>query len=216
VSGEIHVTGNTGIDALLDAEARLPPPALSDGAVKRLLVTCHRRESWCGGLQSIAAAVAELARRGRVRIDVMLHPNRHVAATMHRLLNGVENVGLVEPCGYLELIERMRDCDLILSDSGGIQEEAPTLGTPLLVLRAKTERPEGIASGNARLVGTDAAAIVAETERLLNDPVAWAAMAKRALPFGDGRSAPRIAAIVVDWLEDRQLWSRDDIAIARP
>ena len=94
----------------------------------------------------------------------------------------------------------MRDCDIVLSDSGGVQEEAPALGTPLLVLRQRTERPEGIACGNARLVGTDTATIVAEADRLLNDPVAWAAMAQRSLPYGDGRAAPRIAAIVEEWL----------------
>lgn len=201
VLGEIHVTGNSGIDALLSIEAQLPPPTLHDGGVKRVLVTCHRRESWGEGLESIAAALARLAERETVRIELILHPNPHVAGTMRQALTGVRNVSLLEPCGYPELVRRMRDCDLILSDSGGIQEEAPVLGTPLLVLRDKTERPEGIASGNARLVGTDANAIVEEASRLLTDPASWGAMARKALPYGDGRAAPRIAAIIEDWLE---------------
>jgi UDP-N-acetylglucosamine 2-epimerase (non-hydrolysing) len=203
VGGEIHVTGNSGIDALLAAEKRLPPPTLRDGGVPRLLVTCHRRESWGQGLESIAAALVELARSGAVRIDVILHPNAHVAGTMRHWLESVENVSLLGPCGYPELIQRMRDCDLILSDSGGIQEEAPALGTPLLVLRDKTERPEALASGNARLVGTDKARIVDEVARLLADPVARAAMARRAFPFGDGRAAPRIADIIEGWMKRR-------------
>lgn len=203
VRGEIHVTGNSGIDALLSVESQLPPPALREGSLPRLLVTCHRRESWGEGLDSIAAALFELAKRGTARIDFILHPNEHVAATMRRHLAAVPNISLLEPCGYRELIHRMRDSDLILSDSGGIQEEAPALGTPLLVLRDKTERPEGIASGNARLVGTDASAIVGEVSRLFADPIAWAAMAEKALPYGDGRAAPRIAAIIEEWLESR-------------
>ena len=211
VRGEIHVTGNTGIDALLSAEARLPPPFLHDRGLKRLLVTCHRRESWGEGLQSIAGALVELAGRGTAHVDVILHPNRHVAGTMRRLLAGLQNISLIEPRGYRELLQRMRDCDIVLSDSGGVQEEAPALGTPLLVLRQRTERPEGIACGNARLVGTDTATIVAEADRLLNDPLAWAAMAKRSLPYGDGRAAPRIAAIVEQWLSIRGKLPQEDL-----
>jgi UDP-N-acetylglucosamine 2-epimerase (non-hydrolysing) len=111
-------------------------------------------------------------------------------------------VALVEPCGHQELLGRMRDADLILSDSGGMQEEAPTLGVPLLVLREKTERPEGIAAGTARLVGTDQGRIVAEARRLLSDPAELAAMSRRVLPFGDGHAAGRIAAIISDWLQE--------------
>lgn len=203
VRGEVYVTGNTGIDALLAMQAKLPPPALRDNGLSRILVTCHRRESWGSGLHSIAAAIAELAAAGRAHIDVILPPNAHVAQTMRALLSGRRNVTLLAPCGYQELVLRMRDCDLILSDSGGIQEEAPALGTPLLVLRDKTERPEGLASGNALLVGTGTARIVEEVSRLLADPVALAAMARRALPYGDGRAAPRIAAIIEKWLEAR-------------
>lgn len=202
VAGEVYVTGNSGIDTLLAVEAKLASPTLHDGGVPRLLVTCHRRESWNGGLASIAAALRELARED-VRIDVILHPNPLVAATMRSSLEGLGRISLLDPCSHAELVRRVRDCDLVLSDSGGIQEEAPTLGTPLLVLREKTERPEAIDSGNARLVGTSTERIVAETRLLLADPVERAAMSRRAYPFGDGRSGPRIAAIIADWLERR-------------
>jgi UDP-N-acetylglucosamine 2-epimerase (non-hydrolysing) len=200
VPGEVYVTGNSGIDALIAAEAKLPRPTLHDSGTPRLLVTCHRRESWGGGLESIAAALVEIASEAAASIDVILHPNAHVADTMRRSLRGALGISLVPAMTHLELLRRVRDCDLVLSDSGGIQEEAPTLGTPLLVLREKTERPEAIASGNARLVGISAERIVAETRRLLNDSIERATMARRAFPFGDGRAGPRIAAIVEQWL----------------
>ena len=201
VAGEVHVTGNTGIDALLSAEAQLPPLSLREGGVgHRLLVTCHRRESWGEGLESIAQALIALARRGGVSIDVVLHPNPFVAARMRELLAATPGISLIEPCRHGELIQRMRDSDLVLSDSGGIQEEAPALGVPLLVLRDKTERPEGVADGSAVLVGTSAARIVTAASRLLDDPIARAAMSRRSFPYGDGRAARRIAAIIGDWL----------------
>ena len=202
VPGEIHVTGNSGIDAVLDAVSRLPEPALHDSAARRLLVTCHRRESWESGLASIAAALTKLAEQD-VTIDFVLHPNPFVAANMRRLLGHVRGVRLLEPCGHAELLCRMRSVDLVLSDSGGIQEETPVLGVPLLVLRNKTERPEGIASGNSRLVGTDPDSIVVEVGRLLEDPAARAEMSRPAFPFGDGRSGPRIAGIMMSWLRQR-------------
>jgi UDP-N-acetylglucosamine 2-epimerase (non-hydrolysing) len=202
VPGEIHVTGNSGIDAVLDAVSRMPPPSFRDSGSHRLLVTCHRRESWQDGLASIAAALVELARQD-VEVDFILHPNPFVAANMHRLLSGVRGVRLLDPCGHEELLCRMRDTDLVLSDSGGIQEEAPVLGVPLLVLRTKTERPEGIAVGSSRLVGTDPDRIIVEVRRLLNDSAARAAMSRPAFPFGDGRSGPRIASIIMSWLRQR-------------
>jgi UDP-N-acetylglucosamine 2-epimerase (non-hydrolysing) len=201
VPGEIHVTGNTGIDALLASEGRLPSPSLRESGLPRVLVTCHRRESWSDGLETIAAALVELARSAR--IDLVLHPNAYVAGRMRDLLGEVEGIALIPPCDHQQLVRRMRDADLILSDSGGIQEEAPALGTPLLVLRDKTERPEAIAAGNARLVGTDTKRIVAEAQRLLANPLALAAMSRPSFPFGDGHAAPRIAAIIEDWLERR-------------
>ena len=205
VPGEIHVTGNTGIDALLRVEKQLPRAALHDGGLPRLLVTCHRRESWGEGLASIAAALREMGGSGLARADFILHPNPHVAEIMRTQLAGTPNLRLLDPCGHAELVRLMRDADLILSDSGGIQEEAPALGTPLLILRDKTERPEGIATGNARLVGTDAERIVADVRRLLADPLNLATMARRSLPYGDGRAAPRIAVIIEEWLDRRPM-----------
>lgn len=203
VPGEIHVTGNTGIDSLLAIEAKLPRPPLNRRGMPRLLVTCHRRESWGSGLESVAAALIEIANSGRATIDVVLHPNAHVASAMRQQLRGRRGISLIKPTTHAELVRRIRDCDLVLSDSGGIQEEAPTLGTPLLVLREKTERPEAIACGNARLVGTAADRIVAETCRLLDNPLERASMSRPALPFGDGSAGPRIAAIIGEWLRQR-------------
>ena len=208
VPGKTHVTGNTSIDAVLEAEAGLSPVAKGDSTPPRVLVTCHRRESWGDGLASIAAALSELAADGTTHVDVVLHPNRHVAGKMRVLLAAAHRIALLAPCGHRELIQRMREADLILSDSGGIQEEAPALGVPLLVLRDKTERPEGIAAGTSLLVGTDRSRIVAEARRLLGDPAARAAMSRRVYPFGDGHAAKRIAAIIADWIEQRSLTRR--------
>jgi UDP-N-acetylglucosamine 2-epimerase (non-hydrolysing) len=203
VPGDIHVTGNTGVDAALEAISRLPPRAAREGAPPRILVTCHRRESWELGLKSIAAAATELAADG-AEVELVLHPNAFVVNAMRRSLGSASGVRLLDACGHDELLRRMRDADLVLSDSGGIQEEAPTLGVPLLVLREKTERPEGIADGTAVLVGTDTARIVGEARRLLGDPAAREAMSRRVFPFGDGRAAQRIARIIEGWLEVRR------------
>jgi UDP-N-acetylglucosamine 2-epimerase (non-hydrolysing) len=206
--GEIYVTGNTSIDAVLEAERLLPPPRPRTHGVARVLVTCHRRESWGEGLQSIAAAVIELARAGHVRIDFVLAPNSFVANEMTRLLGSAAGVNLVAPCSHHELLGRIRCCDLVLSDSGGIQEEAPTLGVPLLVLRDKTERPEAIAAGAAVLVGTDCARITAEARRILTDPVTRSSMSRRTFPFGDGHAGERIASIIAEWLQQTSLTRR--------
>jgi UDP-N-acetylglucosamine 2-epimerase (non-hydrolysing) len=199
VPGAIHITGNTAIDALLSVVAELPS-AQRVSESRRVLVTCHRRESWGEGLGSVVRAVQLLAADGVAAIEVILPPNAYVATTMRQALGAVANVALLEPCGHRELIEQMRGADLVLSDSGGMQEEAPALGIPLLILRDKTERPEGIKTGNMRLVGTETTAIVTEARRLLNDPLAYAAMSRPAFPYGDGRAAPRIAEIIADWL----------------
>jgi UDP-N-acetylglucosamine 2-epimerase (non-hydrolysing) len=179
-----------------------------EGGQARILVTCHRRESWNDGLASIAAALKVLAADGSAQVDFVLHPNGFVADAMRTLLAGLPGISLLDPCPHDELLGRMRDADLILSDSGGIQEEAPALGVPLLVLREKTERPEGIMSGSSILVGTDTARIVAEARRLLDDPEARATMSRRTFPFGDGRASGHIAAIITAWLEQRSLTRR--------
>jgi UDP-N-acetylglucosamine 2-epimerase (non-hydrolysing) len=207
-SGRVHVTGNTGIDALKAAIATLPPPSVRDRAMPRLLVTCHRRESWGEGIRSIASAVRELGSSGAASLDMIVPPNRHVAGVLSELLRACPNISLLEPCSHRELLRRMREADLILSDSGGMQEEAPALGVPLLVLREKTERPEGIATGNMRLVGTCKETIVAETRRLLSDPAAYAAMSLPAFPYGDGNAALRIAAVIEEWLRARRRTNR--------
>ncbi len=198
VHGVIYVTGNTGIDALMEVERRLPTPMKRARDVPSILVTCHRREAWGNGLESIATAVKTLA--AIACIDFVLHPNVFVAEQMRRLLEGTPGVSLLEPCGHAGLVRLMREADLILSDSGGIQEEAPALGIPLLVLREKTERPEAITAGAARLVGTGAEQIAREARKVLDDPITRAAMSQRVYPFGDGQAAGRIAAIIADWL----------------
>ena len=198
VPGQILVTGNTGIDAVL-AVSQAGPPAVRDRSALQLLVTCHRRESWGGGLRSIAAALVELAASHGLAIDVVLHPNPFVAGAMRQLLGGRPGIRLIDPLGHAEMVAARQACDILRSDSVGMQEEAPALGVPLLVLRDKTERPEGIASGNMLLVGTDQRRIVNAVVRLL-DPAVRAAMSHRAFPFGDGRSAPRIAEHVAHFL----------------
>lgn len=205
VEGEIHITGNTGIDALRRLVGPLPRRTpLSSGGLPRLLVTCHRRENWGAAFLPVAMALLELARSPWLGIDVVLHPNPAMADTVRELLCGVPRIHLVPPLDHRSMIMAMQRSAVILSDSGGVQEEAPALGVPLLVLRTKTERPEGIASGNMRLVGTDPALIVAEVQRLLGDPAAHAAMARPSLPYGDGHAAERIAAATVAWLDDRR------------
>lgn len=202
--GEVHMTGNTGIDALIATQVRLSAQSIVTEGLPRILVTCHRRESWSEGLRSIAAALREIARNGNALIDLIVHPNAHVAAMMRQALDSTRGISLIAPCSHSELIRRMCDADLVLSDSGGIQEEAAALGAPLLVLRDKTERPEAVASGNARLVGTSAERIVAEVRRLLDNPFERLAMAVPAFPFGDGSAAPQIAEIIKRWLEIRR------------
>ena len=167
---------------------------------RRLLVTCHRRESWGEGLEAIASCLRQIAERGDVRISFVLHPNPRVAHDMQRLLGGVPNIELRLPCSHLEMLQAMRDSDVALSDSGGMQEEAPTLGVPLLILRDRTERPEGIATGNLKLVGRDPEKIRETVHALLDDRAALASMSRPSFPYGDGRASQRIAASIENWL----------------
>lgn len=197
--GWIMVTGNTGIDALLEWAPRLRTPC--GPHLRRLLVTCHRRESWGEGLHAIAGCLHRIAQRPDASIVFVLHPNPAVAAEMRRILGGSPNIVLREPCTHREMLNLMSEADLILSDSGGVQEEAPALGVPLLVLRDRTERPEGILSGNALLVGRNPDTILGTVDRLLSDPAALAEMGRPALPYGDGRASMRIAAFIEEWLQ---------------
>jgi UDP-N-acetylglucosamine 2-epimerase (non-hydrolysing) len=198
----IHVTGNTVIDALHWVSARVAAdPSLAGGllalerrfAGKRIIgVTSHRRESFGGGLEAIAAALRRIAARDDVALVFPLHPNPQVRRVVERALSGLDNVALIEPLDYPHFVRLLTLAEIIITDSGGVQEEAPALGKPVLVTRRTTERPEGVAAGTARLVGTDTEAIVAETLRLLDDRDAYAAMARAHNPYGDGRAAERI------------------------
>lgn len=198
----ITVTGNTGIDALQWAVAQ-PPPAgvecLLAGLTGRLLlVTAHRRESFGAPLERICLALRDLAARfgSGHRIIYPVHPNPNVEGPVRRLLSGVPAIVLTPPLDYLTFVHVMQRSHLILTDSGGLQEEAPSLGKPVLVLRDSTERPEGIAAGTACLVGTDRARIVTEAARLIDDDEAHARMARTANPYGDGRAAERIVNVL--------------------
>ncbi|MEL7690108.1 non-hydrolyzing UDP-N-acetylglucosamine 2-epimerase [Citromicrobium bathyomarinum] len=202
----IHVTGNTVIDALLTTRAILRDrPQLGAGldalakrfAGKRILaVTAHRRENFGPGMERIAAALRTLSAREDVGVIFPVHPNPNVRPVMEEMLADRENVALIEPLDYPHFVRLQEMGDVILTDSGGVQEEAPSLGKPVLVMRDTTERPEGIAAGTAKLVATDTARIVSETERLLDDQAAYAAMAQAQNPYGDGKAAERIARIV--------------------
>jgi UDP-N-acetylglucosamine 2-epimerase (non-hydrolysing) len=205
-AGTIHVTGNTVIDALHWITGQVAGhPELARGlaelerrfAGKRIIgVTTHRRENFGDGMEAIAEAIRRLAARSDLAVIFPVHLNPNVRSVMGERLAGLDNVALVEPLDYPHFARLLDISTLMLTDSGGVQEEAPALGKPVLVMRETTERPEGIAAGTARLVGTDADRIVAETERLLDDETAYAAMARAHNPFGDGRSAARIADLL--------------------
>lgn len=204
VQGAVSVTGNTGIDALFAVLGRLGPVDESPrGGPLRLLVTCHRRENWGRPMRSVAGALNHLARREAVTIKIVLHTNPMVAAAMTRAIKPCAAVELVAPLSHAGMIDAMRSTDLLLSDSGGVQEEAPTLGVPLLILRERTERPEALAAGNALLVGTSSEQIVTVVRRLHRDRASLAAMARPSQPFGDGHAAPRIAGHIRRWLLHR-------------
>lgn len=197
----IAVTGNTVIDALMMVAAQLESapttlaPALDSAIAGRrlLLVTSHRRENIGDGMDQICLALRELVnRRTDVVIVYPIHPNPHVASQMRTALANTDRIHLIEPQPYRPFIELMHRATLILTDSGGLQEEAPSLGKPLLVLRDTTERPEGVTEGVAILVGPRRDAIVEHALRLLDDPAAYAAM-QRCNPYGDGRASARIA-----------------------
>lgn len=189
----IHLTGNTAVDALRSLEPAEGAPPTGD----EVLVTVHRRESFGPPLEGILGAIAELADRfPAVRFVYPVHPNPNVVGPARVALGDIENVELHEPFDYATLVGHLAHARLVLTDSGGIQEEAPTFGTPVLVLRERTERLEGIEAGVARLVGVDPAAIVAVTTQLLTDPAAHRAMATAGNPYGDGRAAERIAAVL--------------------
>ena len=196
----IVVTGNSVVDALLHAETLLDEgaepelPQSPDPGRHLVLVTCHRRESFGEGLARVCAALATLAGRDDIRIIWPVHPNPRVIDQVRVALGGCANLQLVEPLGYLPCVALMREARLILSDSGGMQEEACALGRPLLLMRELTERSEALAAGNVRLVGTDPERIVARAAELLADDLARARMSRPSSCFGDGRASERIVA----------------------
>ncbi|MES2986283.1 MAG: UDP-N-acetylglucosamine 2-epimerase (non-hydrolyzing) [Pseudomonadota bacterium] len=202
----IHVTGNTVIDALLATQARIAAhPSMAAGldeiaerfAGKRLvLVTTHRRENFGGGMESIARALGRIADRPDVAILFPMHPNPNVVAAINAVLGDRPNIARINPLDYPHFIRALGMCEVVLSDSGGVQEEAPALGKPVLVMRETTERPEGVEAGTAKLVGTDENRIVSEISTLLDDGAAYSAMARAHNPFGDGHASARIAGIV--------------------
>lgn len=204
----VHVTGNTVIDALHWIIAKVADhPVLASGlaeleqrfAGKRIIaVTSHRRENFGEGMQAIASAIRRLAERPDVAVIFPVRLNPHVQVVMESELAGLANIALSEPLDYPHFARLLAIADLVLTDSGGVQEEAPAVGRPVLVMRETTERPEGVEAGTARLVGTDADRIVAEASRLLDDGQAYRAMARAHNPFGDGNSAARIRDLLYE------------------
>ena len=204
--GRAILTGNTGIDALLWMRGP-PAPRLQETARRLILVTCHRRES-IARLDDVATALRALAAREDVHLHLPLHPNPALAPLRAALAHHPRI--LVEPAlGLADLVRLMTSATLLLTDSGGLQEEAPALGLPTLVLRDTSERPEVIASGNARLVGLDPARIVAEANRLLDDRDALGAMSHPAFPYGDGHAAERIVAALSVWASEARAVEAD-------
>ena len=176
-------------------------PAGPDRSRRWVVVTSHRRENWGAPLESICGALSDLAERyPDLEVIYPVHPNPNVRRTTDRLLRGRERIHLIEPLDYVRFVHLMNEAHLIITDSGGVQEEAPSLGKPVLVVREKTERPEAVEAGTVRLIGTKRERIVEEASRLLDSPEAYETMARRHNPYGDGKACPRIVRAAVDWL----------------
>jgi len=204
----IHVTGNTVIDALLEIASRpwKPQPGsfldeLVDSHPERrlILVTAHRRESFGEPLINIYEALKELAGRDDIHLIYPVHPNPNVQNTVLEYLDGDPGISLLPPLNYQELVYVLKHSSIVLTDSGGIQEEAPSLGVPVLVLREKTERPEAVAAGTAKIVGANRENIIAQTTLLLDDSEAYNEMSQAVNPYGDGHAAERIVEALQEW-----------------
>lgn len=203
---QITVTGNTVIDALLTTTDKNQSDQFINSDLKSLFdnfadkriigVTSHRRENFGDGLTNIASALREIAKRDDVALIFPVHLNPNVRAIMNDALGGLDNVAMIEPLDYPNFVALLNSATLMLTDSGGVQEEAPALGKPVLVMRDTTERPEGVEAGTAKLVGTDKDLIIKETNRLLDDKEYYDSMAKAHNPFGDGHASERIAEII--------------------
>jgi UDP-N-acetylglucosamine 2-epimerase (non-hydrolysing) len=210
----IFVTGNTGIDSLLQVigmirrdtalRERLDRQlSFIDVSKRMVLVTGHRRESFGEGFESICRALATLSTRPDVQIVYPVHLNPNVLEPVNRVLGGVDNVHLLQPLDYLPFVRLMDRSYLILTDSGGIQEEAPSLGKPVLVMREITERPEAVEAGTVQIVGTNEQQIVASVSELLDDAACYQRMSRAHNPYGDGRAAERIVRVLEDELAPR-------------
>jgi UDP-N-acetylglucosamine 2-epimerase (non-hydrolysing) len=207
----IYVTGNTGIDAVLQVRDRLLCGDLPDGdwsfldaSKKLIVVTAHRRESFGAGFENICRALRRLAERNDVEIVYPVHRNPNVTTPVRQYLAGVSNIHLIEPLDYVPFVDLMRRAYLLLTDSGGVQEEGPSLGKPIVVMRAKTERPEAVEAGTVRLAGTDEARIVTEVARLLDDQNLYASMTRVHNPYGDGHASEKIANFTLKHFERLQ------------
>ena len=204
--GDVHLTGNTVIDALLatrrpDYQFRTPALAALVPEARVVLVTTHRRESFGAPLRSTCAALRDLVERfPDIHVVLPVHPNPDVKATVESLLCDLPRTTLIPPVDYVEFVHLMDRAHLILTDSGGVQEEAPSLGKPVLVLRDVTERPEGVDAGTAVIVGTDRARIVETASTLLASPEAYARMANAVSPYGDGHASERIVQAITERL----------------
>lgn len=199
----VFVTGNTVIDALIAVadDPRLPAsPVNGDGRL--VLVTAHRRENFGAPLENACRALRQVTdAHDDVRVVYPVHLNPNVQRVAHDVLGGHDRIHLLEPVAYPVLVRLMKDAEIVVTDSGGIQEEAPSLGKPVLVLRNETERPEAVDAGTVRIVGTDTERVRGEIERLLTDTAAYAAMAEATNPYGDGRAAERTADAIEQWFE---------------
>ncbi|MBF0291381.1 MAG: UDP-N-acetylglucosamine 2-epimerase (non-hydrolyzing) [Nitrospinae bacterium] len=200
-SADIVVTGNTVIDALLSvADRDMELPVGLDPAKRLILVTAHRRENFGEPFERVCRALLALVERNAdVQVLYPVHPNPNVRDTAYRILGNHPGIVLCEPLDYLPFVAAMKRAYIILSDSGGVQEEAPALGKPVLVLRHETERPEAVAEGVVKLVGTDYDTIVSESQRLLDDESAYRKMARGVSPYGDGHAAERIVKTLRDY-----------------
>jgi UDP-N-acetylglucosamine 2-epimerase (non-hydrolysing) len=203
----IFVTGNTGIDAVLHVakaleQGRIPPHSWAwlDYSRKLIVVTAHRRESFGVGMEQICEALSELAGRDDIQIVYPVHRNPNVLDPVTRTLSGRSNIALIEPLDYASFVDLMRRAYLLITDSGGIQEEAPSLGKPVLVMRDCTERPEAVEAGTVKLVGTDTGRIVDEAARLLDDPNEYERMSRTHNPYGDGQASRRITEAIANFL----------------
>jgi UDP-N-acetylglucosamine 2-epimerase (non-hydrolysing) len=204
----VFVTGNSGIDAVLQIRNRLETGELArtefpwrDSGKRLILVTAHRRESFGEGIENICRGLLRLAQRADVQVVYPVHHNPQVSGPVYRLLGGQPNIALIEPLEYVPFVELMREAHILITDSGGIQEEGPSLGKPILVTREKTERPEAVEAGTVRLVGSNQDRIFEHASLLLDDDEEYSRMSRVHNPYGDGRASERIADAIYSFFK---------------